>query len=1452
MADCINNLLWTVIPTGLDQDGHARVAVHLAIRLGAPPINKPTVLGSYPDFADWPTSIRKGQLRFELEFRELNNENVLQVVRTEVLSTSSSELWRHLFPPDSPVTSCKPGSAKEADPRTQRTYESYSMRKIAAETENLYVNLAAQSLQSLRRGVATGGDYRSRFAKSNLVPTARPTVKEAREHFAPLNLFQQAEPSEAEKYCLEQLQRFFGDWVHGHAESPSLENRKKVAAYVESYIGKLQPLPSEGIGIPSVRRSLKPQVFKALVERAFKELRLNVEWTPHWQDCAANTDVHDNRYSAANLSDVIDYAIFHRPLPELHAAPPTDCTRYNFNELVSMLGSHPDLYPSVGLVFDLRTSVPVGLAQHPRGRVAARITWGVPLAQKSKDSLPFTAYEMFPSAGNTGPQRFLPCSRADARPSDLSPSEDVIRHGVLDISDPSRFHIHLLDTHSTHYKSQGVEGNETPTSPDRDKTSRDAEVPKLRSCGLALIKDNRKSKIEAIAKRNASIQSDLDAGKRVTFFAEDLTIGLRVDIFTVPPQKKPAEGNWKSLCLRSTTYELINNPTKQGKWESAPIQTVLGSAESARFSAVKTLLDSSSNRGEGIVHSAASRATADSDSNYQLLETICRWENWSFGAPLPIKNPDTPVYDSTRRPLRIRATHKVSKSLPQLEFGNRYYVRCRAAFLDGSGLSMEECESTAPKLGSADGAPFLFQRIESIDSPVVLLDAPINPLEVPGEQSANLVLRSAGASASRHIVPPRVSPYLALLHGFFDHDKNGALKDYMWSEDGSFALTCQVQACDKKEKPVSDNNAIFRRYSGPKIALKHPYLPDPAAQCLHVALFDRRTSANDVEVALHEFFPPQKWPQTTPLKIELKKAEDEQKTDASMGPIGDDGTLTVYLKEGRAASLLLCQTLKDRTAHDRPLVEAFRLADLMRRQALTVNTEVPNLDLHWLLASSTKLDLVHAVEKPLVAPELNTVNAIEQLPGSNSIKLHASVTVDADSTGEFDITASWTDCIDGEAACDPKHQTGMSTTKSVVCTRKVALLEVATKGENTIAFDVDHVIGDTKYHEITYSVNAKSRFAPYFAGYQEVVSDPRNEALAGKFTRQIEKTDDTVNVVHVCNRAAPDPPSILYIVPIFRWDIGTRSHGEIHRRWGGGLRIYVDKPWCSSGNGELLGVLLAERPESLTESVAKLVTQWGIDPLWEGNPLPEPPTPEDFEGTAGFVRHCKPSTETEHVLKGLAVNEQPDLAVSVVGFAPQFDCERKLLYFDVIMHPKQAYYPFVRFALTRFQPNSIADAYLSKVVTADFMQLAPDRWVVSYYRHHKLYVYVYGFTYRSSFAAGHGSEMVIAVERRVQGRDSDFCWVPAIDPKTHREVKTRVQPAVLSAADRVIIGEGLPDDVQRGMSVWRAEFDLRGVSLGSDRRAVVQEVEIYQGDDPADSSKVSECERVVFADAVKV
>ena len=79
----------------------------------------------------------------------------------------------------------------------------------------------------------------------------------------------------------------------------------------------------------------------------------------------------------------------------------------------------------------------------------------------------------------------------------------------------------------------------------------------------------------------------------------------------------------------------------------------------------------------------------------------------------------------------------------------------------------------------------------------------------------------------------------------------------------------------------------------------------------------------------------------------------------------------------------------------------------------------------------------------------------------------------------------------------------------------------------------------------------------------------------------------------------------------------------------------------------------------------------------------------------------------------------PGARVSVAGFPPQYDEGRRLWFFDVDMSFETAdeadmrYYPFVRLALARYQPNGLVkggeDVKLSRVVLTDFVQLAPDR-----------------------------------------------------------------------------------------------------------------------------------------------
>jgi hypothetical protein len=68
-------------------------------------------------------------------------------------------------------------------------------------------------------------------------------------------------------------------------------------------------------------------------------------------------------------------------------------------------------------------------------------------------------------------------------------------------------------------------------------------------------------------------------------------------------------------------------------------------------------------------------------------------------------------------------------------------------------------------------------------------------------------------------------------------------------------------------------------------------------------------------------------------------------------------------------------------------------------------------------------------------------------------------------------------------------------------------------------------------------------------------------------------------------------------------------------------------------------------------------------------------------------------------------------SVSVAPHAVGYDEVRRLWYCDIEINPGDSYFPFVRLALARYQPNSIEGVHLSRVVLADFAQLAPGRTV---------------------------------------------------------------------------------------------------------------------------------------------
>jgi hypothetical protein len=120
---------------------------------------------------------------------------------------------------------------------------------------------------------------------------------------------------------------------------------------------------------------------------------------------------------------------------------------------------------------------------------------------------------------------------------------------------------------------------------------------------------------------------------------------------------------------------------------------------------------------------------------------------------------------------------------------------------------------------------------------------------------------------------------------------------------------------------------------------------------------------------------------------------------------------------------------------------------------------------------------------------------------------------------------------------------------------------------------------------------------------------------------------------------------------------------------------------------------------------------------------------------------------------------RPTVSLSVAGHAVAFDPERKLWYCDIELDPGDAYFPFIRLALARYQPDSVPDAHLSRVVLAEFAQLMPDRSAsitLDPLDLAKLELAVTGLTY-----TGPGTASVrVTVQTQPADVDGELAWVP--------------------------------------------------------------------------------------------
>ncbi|GAA2930010.1 hypothetical protein GCM10020221_27250 [Streptomyces thioluteus] len=209
---------------------------------------------------------------------------------------------------------------------------------------------------------------------------------------------------------------------------------------------------------------------------------------------------------------------------------------------------------------------------------------------------------------------------------------------------------------------------------------------------------------------------------------------------------------------------------------------------------------------------------------------------------------------------------------------------------------------------------------------------------------------------------------------------------------------------------------------------------------------------------------------------------------------------------------------------------------------------------NWMITPWVELTLVHAVEKPLAAPELGPLTFPRE-EGRTSTPLIGRVRSHARSTGRIDIDATWSEWTDDVAEDAPRR---------VDAHDRVGDLELRPFDDDRSLFGIRHEFRDTRHRNVTYTPrrdHALPRILPpgdHRTPGADHAHRPRLRPLAVPASRR------------------PEPPDVSHLVPTVRWEsaVDHAQHRVTRTRRHAGFRVHLRRPWFSSGDDELLAVVL--------------------------------------------------------------------------------------------------------------------------------------------------------------------------------------------------------------------------------------------------------------------------------------
>jgi hypothetical protein len=1175
----------------------------------------------------------------------------------------------------------------------------------------------------------------------------------------------------------------------------------------------------------------------------------------------------------------------------------------DFHQIVAAMNQYPTLLRRLGLVVDFVVDATAFTpAAKALLRVAVELPAPTPAVQRLDDASPQTRATLTKSL-----------FEADTRTSPATGDYRTV-HGLLELG--KQFRLVQADVDGAGLKVINFARSLARMDPAEERFDpttrfeREVGAPALRNAGLMLVHSERGTMLKNTFARNkdrddtvAAIQKQLP-GSPPQLFAEDLVRGYRVDIWDQTTKV------WRSLCRRVSRYTIdggtvvVDVPEEEG---------------TARLAATKS---------------------PDPASNQDLVylhEVVTSWNGWSLCAPQPgkaIDKQDAPGPADQKVPAGLPLHTRfaaLAGSLPRLRYGRSYWLRARVVDLAGNSLAPQDADF-GPEAPAKNATPYL--RLEPIPAPATALvrGGGGGPVEEPaeGESMHRLAIRSFNVTpadnaipttqrARRFAVPARTNVREAEQHGMLD--AGGKV------DAGAYAmLVARDKALDSIELDTSGPLADPAKttFAVLEEGAQLPYLPEPLATIFGARIFDL-PDWPDANVIPIPVYPGSAWPDAAPFKVEIVD-------DPGASPTFDDPsrTLRIPLPKGVRASVRLSVAPTDEQLALLAVWSWLGKADQTKQHSRALRGQ------HWMLTPWRTLELVHAVQKPLIEPNMKL--GVDRGYGETSARPTFVADVSLKSTDHVDLRADWHEPVDDPAQAAGEDRARSDTAFAVKITDEKSyasrlvdpkftgipeheILKPDVIRAGGIVHDLItpkiHEFHDTRYRRIEYWLEATTCFREYMPasvltkmeGAEAVPTDEQIKVLGERVTTWIPSS------------GPPAAPEVLYVVPTYGW-VRTEDGQGIQRSWrrGSGLRVYLNRPWNGSGYGEMLAVVLLPasfqgdpdppgQPDG-TPAYKSIVTQWGNDPIWAspfvngaGPPRGAFPLARTApDPTGAWLPAFAPATESDQPpgpfpVTGLQIPGLP-LQVEVAPHDVHYDDERRLWYCDIEVAPGASYSPFIRLALARYQPVSVSGAHLSNVVLADFMHLAPDRWLtVSPARDPRVRsVSVFGSSYTDS--AGHDeashapsmslhtqgsvvslvpaavsptSVVEVWVERLDPDLGDDFGWTRDPDavvgrdpdpatpaqPVSKRKVAQEVSKAQALVKERdlaTLVSSGLIGRVHFFPPLWEGTVTLPEQSEGRRYRLVIAEYEEYLADGlfPYGKTPTAKDRRLVFVEHIEL